>query len=127
MNMVHTIVFSFSVECCMPFDASHHSFANADKYTKVCMTAIPCEAAMMQETHIIMEYCDCGSLDDALHRGVFHHRDASSAVMVNMDFVCRTLLDIAKGMEYLHCMRIFMRDLKPKNVLLASSMVRFPG
>lgn len=77
----------------------------------------------MQETHIIMEFCDGGSLHDAVRQGVFHRRDASGEMTANLEAVCLTLMDIASGMEYLHHMRIFMKDLKPKNVLLASSSV----
>jgi serine/threonine protein kinase len=70
-----------------------------------------------------MEYCDSGSLHQAIRRGVFHRTAADGRQSVDMEAVCRTLLDIAAGMEYLHHMRIFMKDLKPKNVLLASSSV----
>ncbi|EIE26632.1 kinase-like protein [Coccomyxa subellipsoidea C-169] len=77
----------------------------------------------LQETRIIMEFCDGGTLEDAMHSGRFHGTDAQGRAVADMERVCLTLLDIVKAMEYLHLMRIFLKDLKPKNVLLASSKV----
>ncbi len=71
-----------------------------------------------------MEFCDGGTLEDAMHSGRFHGTDAQGRAVADMERVCLTLLDIVKAMEYLHLMRIFLKDLKPKNVLLASSKVR---
>ncbi len=78
----------------------------------------------LQETRIIMEYCNGGTLEDAIHKGVFHRVDHQGRAAVDIEAVCLTLLDIACAMEYLLLMRIFLKDLKPKNVLLVSSQVR---
>ncbi|CAL8466947.1 g6483 [Coccomyxa elongata] len=74
-----------------------------------------------RETRIIMEYCNGGTLEDAIHKGVFHRVDHQGRAAVDIEAVCLTLLDIACAMEYLLLMRIFLKDLKPKNVLLVSS------
>ena len=71
-----------------------------------------------------MEFCNGGTLEDAIHKGVFHRVDHQGRTAVDMEAVCLTLLDIACAMEYLLLMRIFLKDLKPKNVLLVSSQVR---
>ena len=82
--------------------------------------------AALQETRIVMELCDGGSLEDALGRGMFHPARSSGAHEPDLGAVCATLRDIAAAMEYLHLMRIILKDLKPKNVLLASCEVHPP-
>lgn len=67
-----------------------------------------------------MEYCDKGSLEDAIGRGVFHAQHFREPAL---EAILATLADIARAMEYLHLMRIILKDLKPKNVLLTSSQV----
>ena len=58
--------------------------------------------AALQETHIVMEFCDGGSLEEALGRGVFHPTASGGAQEPDLAAVCATLLDIAAAMEYLH-------------------------
>ena len=70
-----------------------------------------------------MEWCDAGSLAAALSDGRLKpagvEGDASS-----FEAICTTLLEVALAMDHLHAMHIMHRDLKAKNVLLSSSMVR---
>ncbi|CAL5225588.1 g8436 [Coccomyxa viridis] len=75
-----------------------------------------------RETRIIMEFCDAGSLDEAIQHGKFHGgvTEGLRHMRVILRAVCLTLLDIASAMTHLHSMRIVHKDLKPKNVLLSS-------
>lgn len=72
-----------------------------------------------------MEFCDSGSLDEAIQQGKFHGGCTEGQRHARADLlpICLTLLDIASAMAHLHSMRILHKDLKPKNVLLASSSV----
>ena len=69
----------------------------------------------------MMEYCDCGTLEDAVSDGRLAD---SGGADVDLEFLCLTLLEIARAMEFLHKMHITHRDLKLANVLLKSSEVR---
>ena len=79
----------------------------------------------LQETRIIMEFCDAGSLDEAIQQGSFRSgsMDALRPAPGDLRAMCLTLLDIASAMAHLHSMRIVHKDLKPKNVLLATCAV----
>ena len=72
-----------------------------------------------------MEFCDAGSLDEAIQQGRVRSggADPQGLVRVNLRALCLTLLDIASAMAHLHSMRIVHKDLKPKNVLLATCAV----
>ena len=73
----------------------------------------------------MMEYCDQGSLEDAVSQGVFHLKQPASPGegRADMACVCATLLDVASALAYLHKLHILHRDLKLKNVLLKSAEV----
>ena len=79
----------------------------------------------VQETRIIMEFCDAGSLDEAIQQGRLRSGSADPLQPAPADLraLCLSLLDIASAMAHLHSMRIVHKDLKPKNVLLATCAV----
>lgn len=63
------------------------------------------------EILILMEYMKNGSLDDLLFK---------DKVTLSLSEVVQLALDIAKGLNYLHCLtpKIIHRDLKSANVLV---------
>ncbi|GAB4819686.1 hypothetical protein N2152v2_006732 [Parachlorella kessleri] len=72
------------------------------------------------ETWMVLEYCDKGSLADAIAKRKFRGRQTGQPAM-HAILLC--LQDIARGMEYLHSNNVIHGDLKPgklTNVLLKS-------
>lgn len=68
------------------------------------------------ETWLLMEFCDRGSLQDAVDRGWL----ACNGEM-NYLAVTTTALEIASAMQYLHAVGILHGDLSAFNVMLTSS------
>jgi hypothetical protein len=93
-------------------------FAEADSMLKIAAHAnVAClYGLVLAPPALVLEFCDGGSLDQALgledpaHRRVFG------------DAECRHLaLGVARGMAHLHAARIVHRDLASRNVLLRLS------
>ncbi|GAX73536.1 hypothetical protein CEUSTIGMA_g987.t1 [Chlamydomonas eustigma] len=97
------------------------------------------------EVQLVMEYCDCGSLREALDSGFFlaplnpdSHSGADEAALgddlvasdeqqkkdpgVNYEAVLSVMLDVARGMAHLHSMNVIHSDLKAGNVLLQGAV-----
>lgn len=70
--------------------------------------------------HLVMQYCDQGTLDAAISGGRF-----ASTTGPNLRWILLTARDIACGLEYLHATdrRMVHRDLSAANVMLLSSPV----
>ena len=69
-------------------------------------------------TLIIMEYCDLGSVREALYSSRAYDIPGCSRDPISL---LRTLLDVALGLDYLHNVaRVVHGDVKPGNVMLKS-------
>ncbi|GIL76866.1 hypothetical protein Vretifemale_6399 [Volvox reticuliferus] len=73
---------------------------------------------------IAMEYCDAGSLADAVSAGRFRQRvpGGYGALQPCMPAIYATLLEIALALRHMHAMLLVHCDLKPANILLKSNM-----
>ena len=71
----------------------------------------------------MMEFCDSGSLEQAISERRFWHTSADGYVCPDLVAITLTLLDILSALDHLHQLRITHRDLKAKNILLQSSEV----
>lgn len=69
---------------------------------------------------VVMEFCDRGSLRQALKRGVFHKRLGSTSVAVDLCAIVQVLIEVAQAVLHLHKMKLLHCDIKPENVLLRS-------
>ncbi|PRW56437.1 kinase [Chlorella sorokiniana] len=67
----------------------------------------------MYEAWIVSEYADRGSLADALRGGLLEGQDGR-----DMGATLLCLLDVARGLEFLHSCNIVHGDVKPQNVLI---------
>ncbi|CAD7702569.1 unnamed protein product [Ostreobium quekettii] len=70
------------------------------------------------ETWVLMEYCDAGTLDKAIERGLLC--EGMRFDKPKMLHVLFAALEIASAMTHLHSCGIIHGDLKPENVLLQS-------
>ncbi|GIL57612.1 hypothetical protein Vafri_12675 [Volvox africanus] len=66
--------------------------------------------------YLVQEFCDAGSLANALDARAFH--DPSG--MPNLALTLCALADIARGMAHIHSRSIIHGDLNPTNILLRS-------
>ncbi|GBF87615.1 hypothetical protein Rsub_00326 [Raphidocelis subcapitata] len=76
---------------------------------------------------IVMEYCDMGTLRDAVRRGLFHVRLPGGVVAVDLLKVVKVLLEVARSVVYLHERKLLHCDLKLDNVLLKSDLAHDLG
>jgi serine/threonine protein kinase len=63
---------------------------------------------------VLQEYCNGGSLGDAISDGLFGLQRSP----LHWRRLLAVLLDIARGMAFIHSMRICHGDLNPANILL---------
>ncbi|KAJ9519979.1 hypothetical protein QJQ45_014707 [Haematococcus lacustris] len=78
------------------------------------MTIDDSQAATDWKLYLVQEYCSA-SLQDALSNRLLHN---PTTLKPDMDLVLSILMDIARGMDYIHCNNIIHGDLTPGNVLL---------
>eukprot|EP00884_Botryococcus_braunii_P023575 jgi/Botrbrau1/9901/Bobra.0012s0004.1 len=72
------------------------------------------------ETWLLLEYCDRGSVSDAVNKGWFRKTPISRDQPPDLDKIIDTAYEIADGMAYLHARGVVHGDLTGGNVLLAS-------
>eukprot|EP00192_Tetraselmis_astigmatica_P009824 CAMPEP_0117692580 /NCGR_PEP_ID=MMETSP0804-20121206/26406_1 /TAXON_ID=1074897 /ORGANISM="Tetraselmis astigmatica, Strain CCMP880" /LENGTH=863 /DNA_ID=CAMNT_0005506043 /DNA_START=30 /DNA_END=2621 /DNA_ORIENTATION=+ len=70
---------------------------------------------------ILQEYCDRGTLIDAVERGWLREKRDVTAPP-NMVAMYQTILEIAQGMDFIHSKNLVHCDLNGRNVLLTRSM-----
>ena len=73
---------------------------------------LPSASASAFEVRIVLEYCDRGTLRDALSQRAFVLLNGS----VNYLAVLETAADVARGMDHLHSQGILHADLKVESV-----------
>ncbi|KAG2432561.1 hypothetical protein HXX76_008906 [Chlamydomonas incerta] len=78
-------------------------------------------ASNMVQTWIIMEFCDRGSLQEAIDRGWLRTERSALSGGPNMAAVLATAREVAAAMSYLHANSVVHGDLSGWNVMLASA------
>ncbi|GIL61309.1 hypothetical protein Vafri_15698 [Volvox africanus] len=68
------------------------------------------------EVRLVLEYCDKGSLKDALDQHAFMQGDG-----FNLAAMLETAADVAKAMVHMHAANVLHSDLKARNIMLKSS------
>lgn len=69
---------------------------------------LPLLLPLLPQVRLVIEFCDRGSLRDALNRGAFVTR----AGRVNMLWVVESALEVGRAMLHLHSENIIHGDLK---------------
>ncbi|KAI8466889.1 MAG: hypothetical protein J3K34DRAFT_460676 [Monoraphidium minutum] len=76
---------------------------------------------------VVMEYCEHGSLRDAIKRGAFHRQMAGGMLGVDVRTVVEVLLEVAEAIRYLHSLKLLHCDVKIENILLKADITRALG
>ncbi|EFJ49343.1 hypothetical protein VOLCADRAFT_104447 [Volvox carteri f. nagariensis] len=112
-NVINT--YSYDIKplrmCPAPTSSTHSSRAE---------TVVSSEGGSIMDwkLYIIQEYCDGGTLKDALDGSRFTNPETG---MSYTETAVRVAIEIASGMSYIHNRNIIHGDLKPANILLRSN------
>ncbi len=77
-----------------------------------------------KHTWIVLEFCDRGTLQSAIDKGLLRTGNSTWRGGPSMRAVLAVAHDIAAGMVYLHAQGVVHGDLGPKNVLLVQDNAR---
>lgn len=66
---------------------------------------------------LVMEFCEMGSMRQAMKRGVFHKRMSNNKVAVDLCSILNVLLEVSYAVSHLHALNMIHCDIKPENVL----------
>lgn len=77
---------------------------------------------------IVMEYCDRGTLGDAVRRArLFHRQLDNGSIGVDLTSVIDVLIEVAESLQYMHRVNLLHGDVKLDNVLLKTDHLHALG
>mmetsp|Transcript_8938 Transcript_8938/g.19085 ORF Transcript_8938/g.19085 Transcript_8938/m.19085 type:complete len:704 (-) Transcript_8938:2515-4626(-) len=118
--MEHTEQPEGNLEALLSGGVSHPNVVQTYRYcTRPMSDARDTEDRKLVETWMIMEFCNKGSLSDAVDRGLFRMRH--SLFDANFKCIISTAKEIASALCYLHGRGILHADLTGNNILLSAS------
>lgn len=101
---------------------SHPNVVQTYKHDTRSVSASSTESGKtLMETWMVLEFCNRGSLSDAVDRGWFKRLSATHLQQANLAYVLATAKEIAGAMCYLHSLGILHGDLTGNNILLSTS------
>ena len=107
-----------------PHPATFSDFASAD-YLAQCSNSHAFQSSYdsnsdMGETWLVMEFCDQGTLQDALDKNLLRAKLASGEYGPDLPVIVHTAWEVASALHYLHSQGIIHGDLTAWNIMLSS-------
>ncbi|KAG2443735.1 hypothetical protein HXX76_002081 [Chlamydomonas incerta] len=89
---------------------------NSDSHTSLDDSTGDSSTIHSYEVRLVLEFCDKGSLKDALDQHAFMQGGS-----LNLAAMLETAADVAKAMVHMHAANVLHSDLKARNIMLKSS------